>query len=80
MSFKNAAGKAAAQKAIKSSIKDTFRAVKKPPKQLYEELLKNNDTNFSPEELERLFTAFTILSKDRLQRTQFCDMVAQEIG
>ncbi|QDZ17832.1 anoctamin [Chloropicon primus] len=80
MSFKNAAGKAAAERAIKSSIKDTFRAVKKPPKQLYEELLKQNDTKFSPEELERLFTAFSILSKDRLQRSQFTDMVTQEIG
>lgn len=80
MSFKNAAGKAAAQKAIKSSIADTFRAVKKPPKQLYEDLLKDNDTDFSAEELERLFTAFTILSSDRLQRSQFCDLVAQEIG
>ena len=80
ISFKNAAGKAAAEKAIKSSIKDTFRAVKKPPKELYDELLKNNDTKFSPEELERLFTAFTILSKDRLQRAQFTDLVTQEIG
>ena len=80
MSFKNAAGKAAAERAIKSSIKDTFRAVKKPPKQLYEELLQQNDTRFSAEELERLFTAFSILSKDRLQRSQFTDLVTQEIG
>ncbi|CAG9463280.1 unnamed protein product [Pedinophyceae sp. YPF-701] len=50
------------------------------PDDIYQELLQENTTHFSPEELQRLLLAFKRVTTDRLQGTQFYQIVEQELG
>lgn len=56
-----------AQNIATRAVEDAYRRLKRTPDELLEELLENNTTHFSPDELRKLLLAFKRMTQDRLQ-------------
>ena len=79
-SFKKVKARDAVQKTVASTLLESYKTNKRTPDDFYSELLLNNTTHFTPEELERLLASFKRVTSDRLQATSFYEIVEKEMG
>ena len=65
--WKSSVKRALVQGTVQKTFQDQYRRVLRTPEQLLDEMLENNTTHFSADELKKLLLSFKRVTTDRFQ-------------